>query len=374
MSTNLPGSSPSSSSPTTEIVAGVWSRAWEEDPLGDSQNADRTTLVLWTQSATSGIYVDIRLPLQSPGRSLEAAKGAGFVPRPAAIAANGLSQESKDVILLQSDNQQKVTDIFTVMAKQKSFAGKLTYSVGDTTDSGHALQKDTILAELAKSPKEPGVLPLCTCFWRRHVDYAPPSGGLDIGVCASGPPNANDGSVLLRETGEDADYAEGWVRKNGGEKGPFMALELVSQSSSDNKDGDNSSVQTRRGYCVRAGHQFAYAIGRPSPDVAKAVGKSLADAVAGIVSSPSDQLDLMHSYLCVAGEINSKNEWVICHSTNPELVGCKLSIPAGNNGEDDLCCSKWSTTTPDKNVLIENFPGGKRVWNVSERTDCELPF
>lgn len=362
-------SSSSSSSSTTEVVAGVWSRAWEEDPLGDSQNADRTTLVLWTQSATSGIYVDIRLPLQSPGRSWEAAQGAGFVPRPAAIAANGLSQASKDAILLK-DDQQKMSDIFDIMAKQKSFAGKLTYSAGDTTDSGQALQKDIILAELAKHAKEPGVLPLCTCFWRRDVDYAPPSGGLDIGVCASGPPNADDGSVLLRETGEDADYAEGWVRKkNGGEKGPFMALELVSQSSSDSKDSDDS----RRGYCVRAGHQFAYAIGRPSPDVAKAVGKSLADAVAGIASSPDDQLDLMHSYLCVAGEINSKNEWVICHSTNPELVGCKLSGPAGDNGEEDLCCSRWSTTTDDKHVLIETFSGGKRVWKVSEQTDCELP-
>ena len=38
------------SNDTCRIVAGVWKRLWEEDPLGDSAGADRDTLVLWTQT------------------------------------------------------------------------------------------------------------------------------------------------------------------------------------------------------------------------------------------------------------------------------------------------------------------------------------
>jgi hypothetical protein len=48
----------------------------KRDPLGDSQGADRDTLVLWIQSRDSGIYVDLH-PLGSPGRSCEAARSAG---------------------------------------------------------------------------------------------------------------------------------------------------------------------------------------------------------------------------------------------------------------------------------------------------------
>ena len=59
---------PSSSSSLCEILAGVWERTFEEDPIGDTLNADTTTLVLWTQSPQSGIYIDLRLPLHSPGR------------------------------------------------------------------------------------------------------------------------------------------------------------------------------------------------------------------------------------------------------------------------------------------------------------------
>jgi hypothetical protein len=104
-------------------VAGVWQREWEEDPLGDSQGADRDTLVLWTQSRDSGIYVDIRLPLGSPGRSLEAARGAGIQPRSSALAAS--SQEQKE--------QLEAKGLLDIILQQKSFAGVLQYSAGDTT-------------------------------------------------------------------------------------------------------------------------------------------------------------------------------------------------------------------------------------------------
>jgi hypothetical protein len=157
-------------------MAGVWQRLWEEDPIGDSLGADRETLVLWTQAPLSGLYVDLRVPKSSPGRSLELAQTAGFVPRPSALEARGSPFESgsfEEQILLAS-----------VLFRQKSFAGMLEYTVGDTT-SGEALSKDTLLAQIAANTNSDGVLPLCTCFWKREIDYQPPSGGLDIGVCAS---------------------------------------------------------------------------------------------------------------------------------------------------------------------------------------------
>jgi hypothetical protein len=106
-------------------VAGVWQREWEEDPLGDSQGADRDTLVLWTQSRDSGIYVDLRLPLGSPGRSLEAARGAGIHPRPSALAATSMGQQDKLVAAAEG--------LLDLLLAQKSFAGVIQYSVGDTT-------------------------------------------------------------------------------------------------------------------------------------------------------------------------------------------------------------------------------------------------
>ena len=75
---------------STQPVAGVWKRLWEEDPLGDSEGADRDTLVLWTQAPKSGIYVDIRLPFGSPGRSLQDARAAGYKLNPSALEAKGL--------------------------------------------------------------------------------------------------------------------------------------------------------------------------------------------------------------------------------------------------------------------------------------------
>jgi hypothetical protein len=105
-------------------VAGAWQREWEEDPLGDSEGADRDTLVLWIQSRDSGIYVDLRLPLGSPGRSLEAARSAGFHPRPSALAATSMGQQDKVIA------SKGVLDLILA---QKSFAGVIQHNVGDTT-------------------------------------------------------------------------------------------------------------------------------------------------------------------------------------------------------------------------------------------------
>lgn len=335
---------------STLPVAGLWSRQWEEDPLGDADGADRTTLVWWVQSRDSGIYVDLRLPLDSPGRSLEAAQKAGITRRPGALAARGVSDTNKAALEAYRD----------VLLRQKSFAGILTYTAGDTT-SGEALQKDSVLADLARANAG---LSLCTCFWRRDLDYQPPTGGLDVGVCASEAPKP-DGSVLLRETGDDASYAEGWLRQS--EKGPFMALELVSE------DG-----RPRSGYWVRAGNIFAYAVGRPatgdvsqslgfpsgSDAVKEAVGKTLTEA---LVSS-THALDVVASYVAVAGEVDG-DQWSIRHATNPELVGCSLI-----GGDVSSCCSQ---VTQSGNYVEQTIGDGDsaiaRVWRVKEQTDCSLP-
>ena len=76
--------------PSAAVVAGVWQRQWEQDPLGDEDGADRDTLVLWTQTK-SGIYVDIRIPASSPGRSIEAARRWGK-PYSGALSSTGTLQ------------------------------------------------------------------------------------------------------------------------------------------------------------------------------------------------------------------------------------------------------------------------------------------
>jgi hypothetical protein len=248
----------------------------------------------------------------------------------------------------------------------------LQYSVGDTT-SGEALAKDTVLAQLAADAKEDGgALPLCTCFWRRDIDYQPPSGGLDVGVCASEPPNDTDGSIELRETGDDASYAEGWQRLPGTAEAPYLALKLVSENDKE-----------RSGFWVRAGNRFAYAIGRPkdaetakqlgcqerSAKLKECVGKSLADAVESMEADLSIQLQIVGSYVGVYGEVTESGDWNILHSTDPGLVSCTL---VGTECSSS-CCSTLITTEKKKievgDVLSQTVAGSSgivRKWEVLE--------
>ena len=355
------------SSPTATTctsVAGVWSRLFEEDPIGDDATADKTTLVLWTQTPKSGIYVDLRLPRNSPGRSDTVCERT---PCPSALRAT-------------CDDTLSAYDT-TVLSKQKSFAGILTFHQGDTSDpSGVALAKDDVLAKIAKD--ETAALPLCTCFWRRDIDYQPPSGGLDIGVCASYSPQAKDGSVDVRETGDDGSYAEGWRRLPDTFQGPFMALELMSENG-----------QPRSGYWVRTGNRFAYAVGRPtstenaqalgcspnSATVKDQVGKTLQQVIQAS-SDAKDQLSLMASYVSAAGEIPSEQgeAWQILYSTNPGLVGCLL-VGSDLEKEKNIC----SVLKADKNDvqegdIVEQVVCGDgsfvRKWKVVELSGCSLPF
>lgn len=266
-----------------------------------------------------------------------------------------------------------------LLLRTKSFAGVLQYSPGDTTDSHEALQKDVTLRALADQTP---LIDLCTCFWRRDIDYQPPSGGLDIGVCVSESQRRTDGSLLLRETGEDGSYAEGWVRSSDTEHGPYMALELLC---------DNNQPGARRGYWLRAGSKFAYAVGRPtsrdaaaalgchdnSSEIACSVGKNLQEVVYDLTKSKAEILDLLGSYVGVAGYIDSTGAWVIQHSTHPELVGCRLV----GSLQDEYCCSTLSKAdmTPNgqqvvvQTVRLEDGNEVTRSWKVMELAGCGLP-
>jgi hypothetical protein len=250
------------------------------------------------------------------------------------------------------DPSKLTNEQLDVLLRQKSFAGQLQHSIGDTT-SGDALAKDVPLANLAKAAKEDASsISLCTCFWRRDIDYQPPSGGLDIGVCASSPPNSDE-SIDLRETGDDASYAEGWHRLPGSAVGPYFALRLLSENNVE-----------RTGYWVRTGKYFAYAIGRPddldtskslechekSASIKECIGKSLSEAVKSISDDIATQMEIVGSYLGLYGEVSESGTWTISHSTDPGLVGCFL---VGSDIDTDACCSVLSALDGSDNSKLD---------------------
>jgi len=351
----------------TARLAGVWERQWEEDPLGCAEDLiDRTTRVVWTQSPC-GIYVDLRLPAGAPGTQSSRTRDK----RPEALLARGF------------DNGDYTEEELTVLLQQKSFAGRLQCSLGDTSN-GQALKEDKILADLAKS--NAGPLPLCTCFWIREIDYQPPTGGLDIGVCASSPMKA-DGTVDMRETGDDASYAEGWRRTVGTSKGPFVALELVSE------DG-----KERKGFWVRTGNRFAYAVGRPedaasaaslgcnplSSKVKDCKSKSLAHAVKFLANDKDEEIAIALSYVAIVGQVEDNGSWRIDASNLAELVGCIL---IGGNEMEQFCCSTLSVasdksqtgvgegTLVDQKIPTKNNSDVVRRWKIVElSSSAALPL
>jgi hypothetical protein len=350
-------------------VAGVWTRLFEEDPLGDEQGADRTTLVLWNQTPISGVYVDLRLPLNSPGRSDTIGMTRTACPSALRAITGELNGSEYDISLL---------------TRQKSFAGVLSYQLGDTTENkGEALAKDQILAELSKNDK--AALALCTCVWRRDIDYQPPSGGQDIGVCASYSKQSEDGAVDLRETGGDGSYAEGWRRMGGTHQGAFMALELVSENGHEG----------RKGYWVRTGHRFAYAIGRPtdvelaktlgcpsqSPLVKEQVGKTLEEVIKSMEADDAKKeqlLAVIGSYVAACGDIEpGTGSWRISESTNPGLVGCHL-VGNSNEKEQHICSTLRSKSKHvQEGDIVDQIVSGEglyiRKWKVLELSECFLP-
>jgi hypothetical protein len=291
-------------------------------------------------------------------------------------------------------------DDMTLLLNQKSFAGTLHFSWGDTTESHEALAHDVILAQLAQTSASSAALPLCTCVWQRDIDFRPPTGGLDIGVCAAGPAHS-DGSVDMRETGADASYAEGWHRLSGSEQGPVWACQLV------HENGVN-----RPGFWIRTGPFFAYAIGRPNDEesartlhctiqsshVQACVGKTLDEAV----QEAGWGLDVVGSYVAVWGVVtttttttapdddsgppSTRTVWNIHHSTDPSLVGCELFGPGTFSCstltlDDDTGSSstEFSTGSIFTQKVGSHNDGGDddddeciRTWKVIEISDTSI--
>ena len=250
----------------------------------------------------------MRLPLHSPGRPSESDDATATNRTPTSkYKYENLSQALRAVAGSHTVCPIKETDI-SILARQKSFAGVLTYTLGDASAGelkGMALAKDPVLRELASCHDPPPIIPLCTCYWRRDIDYQPPSTNLDVGICVSSSPRMDHtGSIDFRETGQDGSYAEGWWHRLEHTKdGPFMALELMEERKNGTK---------RIGYWIRAGNRFAYAIGRPFVEggsiapLNDMVGQTLQEALADL--SEEKQLALLGNYVAVAGEIEDETQ------------------------------------------------------------------
>ena len=403
----------------TATLAGVWHRLLEETPpLARGGKQDRSTVVLWTQSK-SGYYVDLRLPLLHPGRSdnvfVPVSKAARtsqqgkritdsslITPRPSALAANGYSPQAKQILLSKTDSM----DVVDVLLATQSFAGMLTVEPGDTTPQKLAQLHDPILEQLStqstRSCTHQSSLPppLFTCHWQRHVDYQPPAKRQDIGVCSPQLPPAADGSFLLRETGDDASYAEDWLRlasASASSKPTMMAAVL--QSENGLEEG------ARQGYWIWTDNRFAYAIGYPKSaqharqvgipvaacEVSKAEpGTMLKDLLPQLVNealtdceSKQNALDILGSYVCVAGKVIPENDksarqWIIDYSTHAELLGCTF-LNEGDCCDTKDCCSYikgWQTD--ERNLLIQyvaidNGAPLHRVWKIVEGENLPSP-
>lgn len=423
-------------------LAGVWHRLFEQSPPLDGGGGgaqDRTTTVLWTQSPC-GLYVDLRLPAGHPGRPDTATTRRRVAPRPGALAAAGYSARAKEILLSREDaDDDDHRLLYEAVLRQQSFAGRLIVTRGDATTTSHrgvAVAADPVLRQLSaaasqqqEQPQEgeegepPFLPPLFTCHWQRSVDCQPPATRLDVGVCAPQRPLvATDGSVLLmRETGDDAGYAEDW-------------LLLPSSSTSDDDDFRMAATLVtedgipRRGFWIRtASRRFAMAIGYPvvtaddgGDDVparaaaqvsqqAATEGQTLETLLPELMrreQSPEDGddddenssrreagriLDVLGSYVAVAGTVVDRGgkggrgdvrDWKIQYSTHAELVGCSLLIEGEDEDEDDdvnsTVCSRIehrdATDTLIQRVPLEDGTVLERVWKVESSSSQADPF
>eukprot|EP00977_Amphora_coffeiformis_P017237 scaffold5532_cov180-Amphora_coffeaeformis.AAC.4 len=367
---------------STAPFAGVWHRLLEEaPPLGQGGVQDRSTIVLWTQSECS-MYVDLRLPQGHPGRPDMIHQR--LPARPSALSANGYSQQAKKA--LSQDAQ-----LYSALLQQQSFAGVLTVTKDDTTPHQVAVKEDPVLKQLSSSTIAsscPSVLPpLFTCHWERRIDCQPPATRLDIGVCAPQLPPLANGSILLRETGDDASYAEDWLllgtESGSSSSGSNMAATLVTENGVE-----------RPGYWVWTNNRFAYAIGYPTTEedckslnvpveVAQVkqatAGQTLKELLPKILDGDqSATLDVLGSYVAVAGTVTTHQDgtrdWIIQYSTHAELVGCSL-LTEGKDGEDPdslRSCSwmeHWDATDLQQHVRSENGKSLVRIWKVESHAN-----
>jgi len=222
------------------------------------------------------------------------------------------------------------------------------------------------------------------------MDYQPPGTDLDVGVCVSSRVRAADGTLDLRETGQDGSYAEGW-RRLAGTAEPYCALELVQENGIDS---------ARKGFWVRTGHRFAYTVGRPetkgatvalncepgSHRVVECVGKTLVEAVTTTVPGDDEESGLRQawSYIAAVGSVREDGSWYIESSTRPDLVGCLL-LGGGAQQQPSYCCStltKISSDDDDGDYVVQwinNYTSGPpskhfRKWRVVEMSSDDAIF
>ena len=315
--------------------------------------------------------------------------------RPSALSAKGYSQQAK-VALLQETRRP----LYTALLQQQSFAGILTVTEGDTTPHQVAVKNDPVLKQLSSSAAfcSSSSLPsLFTCHWERRIDCQPPATRLDVGVCAPQLPPLANGSILLRETGDDASYAEDW-----------LLLGTGSSSSSSSSSICTSMAATlvtengvkRPGYWVWTSNRFAYAIGYPATgDDCRALGvpvgaahvrhaaagETLKEVLPKILQGDhSAILDVLGSYIAVAGTVTTRQDgtrdWIIQYSTHAELVGCSL-LTEGQDGEgtdSSRSCSwidRWDATKTKlhQHVRSENGPSLVRIWKVESHANLPQP-
>ena len=141
----------------------------------------------------------------------------------------------------------------------------------------------------------------------------------------------------------------------------------------------------RTGFWVRTAFHFAYAVGYPTKigDQIKCksfIGKTLSQALEKLTGDNKEKtLDILGSYLALAGEITTQGEWLIQNSTNPELVGCNLvgAIDTTGTTTSELCCSqlvKEIDGSLQQTIPTTNGPL-QRQWKIVELSDeSSLPL
>lgn len=241
---------------------------WRREVITAPGFRDETTQVIWLQGLSG--YADLRIPADRPSRS-----GAeGFAP--------------------YGDNELKA------MARVKGFAGQLTVD-GDV------------------------------CFWRRDMDFQPPTDSPDEGRYSI------SGDVLI-EDGVHADYQEIWRRAPD-------SIEPAATFQRENEDG-------RLGLLVISGRYMIEFVSRAGPPPGDA---NLMEAVETALDKADRALaeDLLSTRIRFA-EREGAGPWTTTLSSMPWLQGRPVwGAGAARLGAEAGVLVSGDATAPDRWRLIE---------------------
>jgi len=134
---------------------------------------------------------------------------------------------------------------------------------------------------------------------------------------------------------------------------PFFVLELISF--------------TRKGYWIRVGDQFAYAIGREPSEIDESIGKTLLESL------DPDQTEKVLEYIGIIGTLQDSGSegprWLINRSIHPALVGCEL---VGSSAKPSSLCSSYCQRDDSDPQIIHQrslHGDGKRSWKILDLSD-----